>query len=226
MKLLVVEDELEMLHSIKAYLESESFICDIAQDFMEGSDRIATYKYDCVIVGINLPNGSGLDLIREVKETHPETGIIIISAKNSLDDKIKGLEEGSDDYLTKPFHLSELNARVKALIRRRTFGGSDVIQFTDEISADVKSSLAFVKGQELILTQKDFQLLIYLASGKNKVFTKEAIAEHLWGSNADQSDSFAFIYTHVKNLRRKIVEAGGTDPIKTVYGLGYKFDVR
>jgi DNA-binding response OmpR family regulator len=224
MKLLVVEDEIDLLRSIQAYLESENFICDTAKDYMEGSDKIATYQYDCVIIDITLPNGSGLDLVKELKQEYPETGIIIISAKNSLDDKIKGLDHGSDDYLTKPFHLSELNARVKALIRRRNFSGADIIQCSENISIDLQTNKVMVKNQEIILTQKEYQLLVYLVSGKNKVYTKEAIAEHLWGSNMDQSDSFAFIYTHIKNLRRKIVDAGSPDPIKTVYGIGYKFD--
>jgi DNA-binding response OmpR family regulator len=224
MKLLVIEDEADMLQSIRSYLETENFLCDTASDYMEGSDKLATYKYDCVIIDINLPNGSGLDLVQELKQAHPDTGIIIISARNSIDDKIKGLEEGSDDYLTKPFHLSELNARVKALIRRRNFSGSDILQCGNDISIDLQAYKVFVKNQELILTQKEYQLLVYLVSGKNKVLTKEAIAEHLWGSNMDQADSFAFIYTHIKNLRRKITDAGVADPVRTIYGLGYKFD--
>ncbi len=224
MKLLVVEDELDMLKSIQSYLESENFICDVAQDYLEGSDKIASYRYDCVIIDITLPSGSGLDLVHELKQSYPETGIIIISAKNSIDDKIKGLEQGSDDYITKPFHLSELNARVKALIRRRNFSGSDLLQCNEDILIDLQLYKVFVQKQEVLLTQKEFQLLVYLVSGKNKVFTKEAIAEHLWGSNMDQADSFAFIYTHIKNLRRKLMEAGSSDPIRTVYGLGYKFN--
>lgn len=224
MKLLIVEDEVEMLQSICSYLESENFVCDTAGDYMMGSDKIAIYKYDCVIIDITLPHGSGLDLVNELKQTNPETGIIIISAKNSIDDKIKGLDQGSDDYLTKPFHLSELNARVKALIRRRKFSGSDILLCNDKITIDLQSYKVVANGQELILTQKEFQLLVYLVSAKNKVLTKEAIAEHLWGSNMDQADSFSFIYTHIKNLRRKITQTGITDPVKTIYGLGYKFD--
>ncbi len=224
MKLLIVEDEPEMLLSVRSYLESENFICDTAGDYMEGSEKIATYRYDCVIIDITLPNGSGIDLVHELKQAFPETGIIIISAKNSLDDKIKGFNEGTDDYLTKPFHLSELNARVKALIRRKNFSGSDVLQCGNDITIDLQAKKVVVKKSELSLTLKEYQLLVYLASGKNKVFTKEAIAEHLWGSNMDQADSFAFIYTHIKNLRRKITDAGGKDPVRTVYGLGYKFD--
>jgi len=224
MKLLVVEDEIEMLQSIRSYLESENFICDTARDYLEGSEKIATYQYDCVIIDITLPKGSGIVLVHELKQAFPETGIIIISAKNSLDDKIKGFNEGTDDYLTKPFHLSELNARIKALIRRKNFSGSDVLQCSEDITIDLQTQKVMVKKNELILTQKEYQLLVYLVSGKNKVFTKEAIAEHLWGSNMDQADSFAFIYTHIKNLRRKIIDAGSSDPIRTVYGLGYKFD--
>ena len=224
MKLLVVEDEIEMQMSVKSYLESEGFIVDVASEYHVGSEKISTYRYDCIIVDINLPGGSGLELVREMKNIHPETGIIIISAKNSIDDKISGLDLGSDDYITKPFHLSELNARVKALIRRKNFSGSELIQANNDITIDLKLNKVFVNAKEIELTQKEYQLLLYLISGKNKVYTKEAIAEHLWGSDMDQADSFAFIYTHIKNLRKKISDLGGADPIKTVYGLGYKFN--
>jgi DNA-binding response OmpR family regulator len=222
MKILIVEDEAELLASVRSYLASEGFLCETAADYNKASELIATYDYDCIVVDITIPHGSGLDLIRELKKIKPSTGIIIISAKNSIDDKIKGLELGSDDYLTKPFHLSELNARIKALIRRRSFEGTD--KFTcNELSIDIAARHVFVDSKEITLTQKEYELLLYFTANRNKVLTRDAIAEHLWGSSIDQADSFDFIYSHIKNLRKKITDAGGSDPIKTVYGLGYKF---
>lgn len=225
MKLLIVEDEAELLNSVRNYLSDEGFVCETALTYDVASDLVATYSYDCIIVDITLPGGSGLSLIEEIKKKDVTTGIIIVSAKNSLDDRIKGLEKGSDDYLTKPFHLSELNARIKALIRRKYFQGSDLIT-CGSLTIDLNLSKLFVNSKEVTLTQKEYEILIYLVSGKEKVFTKEAIAEHLWGDSIDQADSFGFIYTHVKNLRKKITEAGGKDPVKTVYGLGYKIDCK
>ena len=221
MKILIIEDEAELRKSMRDYLSGEGFVCETASTYETASDLIATYSYDCFIVDITLPDGSGLTLIEEIKKTDPASGIIIVSAKNSIDDRIKGLEKGSDDYLTKPFHLSELNARIKALIRRRHFQGADVIT-CGSLTIEHSLSKLFVGETEVILTQKEYEILIYLISGKEKVFTKEAIAEHLWGDSIDQADSFGFIYTHIKNLRRKITDAGGKDPVKTVYGLGYK----
>lgn len=221
MKILLVEDELELLHSMKDYLSMEGFVCEIAPDYSTASRLIGAYEYDCIVIDITLPDRSGLLLIEEIKKINTETGIIIVSAKNSIDDRVFGLSQGSDDYLTKPFHLSELNARLKALIRRKYFKGSDVIHCAS-LMIDLSAKKLFVNKVEIILTQKEYEILIYLISGKEKVFTKEAIAEHLWGDSIDQADSFGFIYTHIKNLRRKITDAGGVDPIVTVYGLGYK----
>jgi DNA-binding response OmpR family regulator len=221
MKILIVEDEPELLKSIHSYLASEGFVCETANDYSKASELLQLYTYDCLVVDITLPNGSGLDLVKLLKDKNESTGIIIISAKNSLDDKVKGLELGSDDYLTKPFHLSELNARIKALVRRRAFGGSAILRLgTIEVDTNLKE--VKVNSGVVPLTTKEYELLIYFISGKNKVFTKEAIAEHLWGSSIDQSDSFDFIYTHIKNLRKKLIDAGAEDPIKTVYGMGYK----
>ncbi len=221
MKILIVEDEFELLHSMKDYLSLEGFICEIAPDYNTASQLIGTYEYDCIVIDITLPDKSGLLLIEEIKKINTETGIIIVSAKNSIDDRVLGLSQGSDDYLTKPFHLSELNARLKALIRRKYFKGSDIVN-CGSLVIDLTTKKLFVNNNEIVLTQKEYEILVYLISGKEKVFTKEAIAEHLWGDSIDQADSFGFIYTHIKNLRRKITEVGGKDPVVTVYGLGYK----
>ena len=224
MKTLLIEDEADLLESMKTYFMEEGILCETASDYNQASELISVYKYDCIIVDINLPSGSGLDLVKEIKNQKSDAGIIIISARNALDDKIHGLESGSDDYLTKPFHLSELNARVKALVRRRNYNGSQIFKH-NELKVDFSANNVTVHGKEITLTFKEYELLLYFISNKNKVISKEAIAERLWGSGIDQADSFDFIYTHIKNLRKKISDADGSDWLKTVYGLGYKFKI-
>jgi DNA-binding response OmpR family regulator len=222
MKILLIEDEKELADSITEYLQNENYICETVQSFEHAIEKINLYHYDCIIVDINLPDGNGLNVIRALKQNKSETGIIIISARNSLDDKITGLEIGADDYLTKPFHLPELNARVKSIIRRRSFGGVNEIVFND-LRILPEQMEVWVNGQTLTLTKKEYDLLVFFVSNRDRVLNREAIAEHLWGDEMDMADSFDFIYTHIKNLRKKIVEKGGEDYIKTVYGMGYKF---
>jgi len=222
MKLLIVEDELELLNSTCSYLQKEDFICEAAPTYFEAEDKLITYKYDIVILDINLPDGNGLDLLKHIKENNPETGVLIVSAKNSLDDKLKGLDLGADDYITKPFHLAELNSRVNSLIRRRKFEGNKNIIFNEiEIDPDAKSVIA--NNKPLELTKKEYYLLLYFITNKNRVLTKEGIAEHLWGDNIDMVDNFDFIYTHMRNLRKKLKNNGANDYLQTIYGLGYKF---
>ncbi|HNP47972.1 MAG TPA: response regulator transcription factor, partial [Bacteroidia bacterium] len=165
---------------------------------------------------------SGLELLKKIKKKRTTSGIIIISAKGSVDDRVQGLELGSDDYLPKPFHLSELSARIKALIRRKNFDGNNEIRL-EELNIDPAAQMVKVNGKEMILTKKEFDLLVYFVMNKNRVLTKNSIAEHLWGDVMDQADEFDFIYTHIKNLRKKILELGGKDRLETVYGMGYKF---
>ncbi|GAB3815944.1 response regulator transcription factor [Pontibacter rugosus] len=222
MKVLIIEDEQALKESIVAYLQQEGFTCDAADDFRSAKLKISSYQYACVVVDITLPGGSGLNIVRSLKENDSDTGIIIISAKNALDDKITGLEVGADDYLTKPFHLSELNARLKSVLRRRNFNGQKVVRI-GEVEVIPDSAEASVAGKPLTLTRKEFDLLLYFVSNRNRVLTKESIAEYLWGDHIEMLDSLDFVYTHIKNLRRKIIEAGGEDYIQTVYGLGYKF---
>jgi len=221
-KILIIEDEAELLISISEYLSKENYICEIATDFLSAEEKLALYHYDIAVVDITLPGGSGLDLISLIKKTYNDTGVLIISAKNSLDDKINGLNIGADDYLTKPFHLAELNARIKALIRRRRFEGATIIKF-NEIEIDADTNSIFVNQKPMILTKKEFELLNFFIANKNRILTKESIAEHLWGDDIDLADNFFFIYTHINNLRKKIMKKGGNDYIKTVYGMGYKF---
>ena len=222
MKILLIEDEKELSRSITDYLQNENYLCEAVFNFEQAIEKINLYHYDCIIVDINLPDGSGLNLIRALKENKSETGIIIISARNSLDDKIIGLEIGADDYLTKPFHLPELNARIKSIIRRRSFGGVNEIVFNDLRILPEQMEVS-VKNQSLVLTKKEYDLLVFFLSNKDRILTRESIAEHLWGDEMDTADSFDFIYTHIKNLRKKIMEKGGEDYIKTIYGMGYKF---
>jgi len=222
MKILVIEDEIDLSQSIVTYLSENGFICDTAADISEADLLINLYQYDCVLVDIGLPDGNGLNIIRNLKKNKSNTGIIIITAKNSLDDKINGLTIGADDYFSKPFHLAELNARIKAVIRRRFTEGNTIIEI-DDIKIDIDNRQVHVDDLLVDLTRKEFDLLLYLVSNKSQVLTKETIAEHLWGSNIDLVDSFEFIYSHVKNLRKKLMDKGSKDCIRTVYGVGYSF---
>jgi DNA-binding response OmpR family regulator len=223
MKVLIVEDNRELAENIHDFLARESFICEHSFNFKEAQDKIASHQYDCIILDIMLPDGNGLDLLELVKSSKMESSILIISAKNALDDKVSGLELGADDYLTKPFHLPELHARLKAIYRRKNLGGDKVVQF-NEITLNTATLEARVRDTLLDLTKKEFDLLLYFLINKNRVLTRQSIAEHLWGDYTDNFDNFDFVYQHVKNLRKKISQANGADYIGTVYGVGYKFN--
>lgn len=222
MKLLIIEDETSLAESIRQYLQEAGNVCEIALNYNKAHLKIHIYDYDCILVDITLPGGSGLELINELKKNHSEAGIIIISAKDSLDDRIKGLELGADDYLIKPFHLSELNVRIKSLMRRKQFSGNRKTQVGDLIILPLQKKV-LINGDQVDLTAKEYDILNYFITNTNRVLTKEAIAEHVWGDHYDMVDSFDFIYVHINNLRKKIQQAGGDDPIETVYGMGYKF---
>ncbi len=222
MKILIVEDEHELLLSIANYLVENGFTCETAERFNTAQEKILLYEYDIVLLDITLPGGSGLNLIETVKRNNQKTGIIVISAKDSLDDKISGLDLGADDYMTKPFQLSELNSRIKAVLRRRHFDGTSYISF-NEIEVDTENKMLEIQSKQVPLTKKEYDLLLFFLVNKNRLLTKESIAEHLWGDNIDLADNFDFIYTHINNLRKKIMVNGGQDYIKTVYGMGYKF---
>jgi DNA-binding response OmpR family regulator len=222
MKVLVVEDEEGLAESITDYMLKEGYICETVATFDEANAKIHLYRYDCVIVDLTLPDGNGFQLIETLKKLTVTTGVIIISARNTLEDKLKGLDIGSDDYLTKPFHLSELNARVKSLLRRRQFGGHNEIQF-QEITVAYHSRNVFVNGQPTPLSRKEYDLLLYFLSNIDVALTKASIAEHLWGDDIDSVDSFDMVYSHIKNLRRKLVEKGAADYVQSIYGIGYKF---
>lgn len=223
MKILIIEDEKAISDSISAYLNQEGYKCEFAGDFNAGEEKALMHNYDCILLDITLPGGNGLEILKNLKKEKPDVGVIIISAKNSLDDKVVGLDWGADDYLTKPFHLSELNSRIKSVIRRRHFKGQNEIVFK-EMRLIPEEMQLLINKQSVVLTKKEYDLLLYFLSNKNRVLTKESIAEHLWGDHMDMVDSYDFIYVHIKNIRKKILEMGGQDYIQTVYGMGYKFN--
>lgn len=219
----LIEDETELAKSIAEYLSEESYLCEFAPTFKEAMQKIENFHYDCILLDITLPDGNGLTILEELKKQNKQDGVIIISAKNALDDKIKGLHLGADDYLTKPFHLSELMARIYSLIRRKQFSNSNVIT-QNELQIDLLAKTVFVNDQTIILTKKEFDLLIYFVGNKNRVISKSTLAEHLSGDFADMLDNHDFVYAHVKNLKKKLYDAGCNQYLKTVYGTGYKWE--
>lgn len=221
MKILIAEDEIDLQRSIATYLERDGNICETADDYHEALYKIDLYEYDVLVLDINLITGSGLDVLKILRKKKSDTPTIIISANNSLDDKLEGLDLGADDYLTKPFHLAELNSRIKAVLRRGKFGGSEQIQF-NEITIDTRSKTAYLNHEPLQLTRKEYDLLLFFITNQGRVLSKEIIAEHLWGDNSDLADNFDFIYVHINNLRKKLT-AKSAKYIKTAYGSGYKF---
>jgi DNA-binding response OmpR family regulator len=222
MKVLIIEDEQQLVKSMAQFLRQESYVCEIAYTASEAYEKIQLYEYDCILLDISLPDGNGLKILESLKAANKSDGVIIITAKNSLEDRVTGLNLGADDYLSKPFFLPELSARVSAIIRRKRFDGNNKIAF-HEISIDLIGKIVTVHGKTLELTRKEYDLLMFLVSNKNRVISKNAIAEHLSGDDAELLDKFDFIYSHIKNLKKKMAEAGSQDYIKTVYGLGYKF---
>ena len=222
MKLLVVEDETGLRDSIRDYFTDAGNICEVVSDYPAAMQKINVYRYDCIILDITLPHGNGLDILQNLKNNRYPDGVLIISAKNALDDRLHGLDQGADDYLSKPFHLSELLARVMAIVRRKSFDGNQVVVF-NEIRMDLLAKSIFVHQQAVKLTKREYALLVYFIANKGKVISKNALAEHLWGDEIDMADNFDFIYSHIKNVRKKLVDAGCKDYIQSAYGMGYKF---
>jgi len=219
MKILIIEDEDALAQSIQRYLQNENYRCEIAGNVNDGRAMIEDFDYDCILLDITLPGGSGLQLLEELKRDKKSDGVIIISAKNSLEDKIASLKLGADDYLTKPFHLAELSARIESVIRRRQLHGNNEIIFQD-IKVNIQAKTVFIEDREISLTKTEYDLLLFLLMNKGKVISKNAIAEHLSGQSAMYLDNFDIIYAHVKNLKRKLLSMGNC--IKTIYGTGYK----
>lgn len=222
MKLLIIEDEPEMLENMVKTLEREHYIVETASDYQTALYKIEIYHYDCILLDITLPDGNGLDLLKLLKIEGKEEGVIIVSAKDSLDDKLKGLNLGADDYLPKPFHMAELHARVKAVLRRRNFEGNQKI-ILGNVSIYPENRQVMIDEVLIVLNRKEYDILMYLITNKTRLVTKSALAEHVWGDHIDQSDSFDFIYSQIKNLRKKIENASIN--IEAVYGVGYKLEV-
>jgi len=222
MKILLIEDERDLADSIRDYLKSNDMLCEVAGNLASGLEKITNYEYDCILLDLMLPDGDGFEFLKVLKKEGRQEGVIVISAKETLETKIEGFNLGVDDYLTKPFHLSELLVRIQALIRRKNFKGSNLLVF-NEIEVDIIAKTVKVNSKQLDITKKEIDLLLYLIGNKNKVLSKSAIAEHLSGDMADMLDNHDFVYAHIKNLKKKLNEGGGNDYIKSVYGLGYKW---
>ncbi len=223
MKILIIEDEYELAHSISEYLSEENYLCEFARTYNQSLEKIESFHYDCILLDIMLPDGNGMNILEELKRQNKQDGVIIISAKNALDDKIKGLQIGADDYLTKPFHLSELAARIYSVIRRKQFGNSNTVR-QNELEIDLLAKTISVNNHPVILTKKEFDLLLYFFGNKNRVISKSTLAEHLSGDIADMLDNHDFVYAHIKNLKKKLSEAGCESYLKTDYGTGYKWE--
>lgn len=220
MKILIIEDELQLAKSIRQYLQRENYLCEVEMDITEGRRMIEDFAYDCILLDINLPGGSGLTLLKELKQDKKTDGVIIISARDALEDKVLSLKLGADDYLAKPFHLAELSARIETVIRRRYLQGDSQLSY-DSLVIDTLARSVSVDGETIQLTKTEYELLLFLMINKGRVITKNAIAEHLLGGSALYLDNFDIIYAHVKNLKKKLQSMGGS--IKTIYGTGYKF---
>jgi len=221
-KILIIEDEIELSKSIAEYLSGGIYLCEFATTFTQAMNKIEMFQYDCIVLDIMLPDGNGLAILEELKKQNKQDGVIIVSAKNALEDKIEGLQLGADDYLTKPFHLSELMARIYSIIRRKQFNNSNII-IQNELQIDLLAKTVMINDKNINLTKKEFDLLLYFIGNKNKVISKSTLAEHLSGDLADMLDSHDFVYAHVKNLKKKLYDAGCEHYLKTVYGTGYKW---
>jgi DNA-binding response OmpR family regulator len=224
LKILIVEDELTLNQSLVEFLTAAGYLCESVFNYKDALQKIEYYTYDCIVLDIMLPGGSGLEILKFLKQDKKVDGVIIISAKGALEDKIEGLQLGADDYLIKPFHQSELSVRIAAIIRRKNFNGQTTITAGD-IQIDTIGKTVLVNGKPVDLTQKEFQLLLFLMINRNRILSKNAIAQHLWGDDMDFPANYDFIYSHIKNLRKKLVGAGSEDYIKSMYGEGYKMQV-
>lgn len=222
MKILIIEDERKLSDSIVSYLSSEKYLCEQAFTFSDARMKVNIYDYDCVLLDLMLPGGDGLDILRDIRKKRNPVGVIIVSAKDSLDDKLTGLGIGADDYLPKPFHLAELSMRIYAVIRRREFAASNVLE-DNGIRIDLLEKAVTVAGKPVVLTKSEYELLLFFIGNRNRVVSKGALAEHLSGEMADMMDNHGFVYTHIKNLKAKLAAAGCKDCIRNVYGMGYKW---
>ncbi len=225
MKLLIIEDEQGLRDNIIQFLQNEQYIVESATDFHMAMEKISLYNYDCILLDVGLPDGNGLQVLKSIKSRHKRDNVIIISAKDSLDDKLEGLGLGADDYLTKPFHLAELNARIKAVLRRKALGGREVIRLNN-MELDFEERALRVEGKDIHLNRKEFDILAFFVVNKNRLIHKSALAEHVWGDHVDNADNFDFIYSQIKNLRKKLKDHGANLEIQAIYGVGYKLTIQ
>lgn len=221
MKILVIEDEPGMRDNIVQSLQKEMYVVETAEDYFSARQKLDVYDYVCILLDIGLPGGSGLDILKELKKEGKGGGVIIVSAKDSIDDKVNGLDLGADDYLSKPFHMAELHARVKSVIRRRSMAGSTTLTINN-LAIDAEQRIASIDGKPLDLNRKEFDVLLYLAINKNRLVNKMALAESVWGDYIDEMNSFDFVYSQIKNLRKKLKDGKASIEIQAVYGVGYK----
>ena len=222
MNVLIVEDELPLMESMVSYLEMEGFRCEQATSYHAGLCSLDKHDYICMLIDLNLPDGDGLDLVRLARQNQTNSGIIIVSARNALEERVKGLSMGADDYLVKPFHLSELVARIQSVARRTHTQGEEILKF-GVIRVMPEERTCYVNDKQVDLTRKEHDLLLYLMANRNRVITKESIADYLWGEYGGGYGSYDFVYTHLKNLKRKLLDAGSPDYVQNIYGVGYKF---
>lgn len=221
MKILVIEDEPSLREVIIKSLSADRYIVEWAADFGCAEQKVALYDYDCILLDIMLPGGSGLKILEQLKADGKNEGVIIISARDSIDDRVAGLELGADDYLTKPFHLAELHARIRSVLRRKQNGGQMRLDFGN-VTILPDTFEVTVGGCAIELSRKEYDLLYYFINHHSHLIKKEQIAEAVWGDYIDQCDNFDFIYAQMKNLRRKLESVGADIEIKAVYGFGYK----
>ncbi len=221
MKVLIIEDNLELSKMISDALRSQRFVVEVAYSYAEAVAKVGVYNYDCILLDVMLPDGSGLNVLRDLKSMNKSENVIILSANDSIDDKITGFDLGADDYLAKPFHMSELVARIRSVLRRNTNSGKLTIDLGN-VSLDPDKFGVSINGECVELVKKEYDILRYMMERPDTLITKELLAEAVWGDHIDQVDNFDFIYTQLKNLRNTLVKSGATVSIKTIYGFGYK----
>jgi DNA-binding response OmpR family regulator len=225
MKILIIEDEPSLSELIEREVISEGYVAECARDFISAETKIVGYNYDCILLDISLPGGSGLDLLAKLRAMGRRENVIIISARDSVDDRVAGLELGADDYLPQPFHMAELMARIRSVLRRGRTGGSLTLDMGN-VSLDPSSRRVTIGGKGVELLKKEFDILFYFMQRPDHLVDKAVLAEAVWGDYADESDNFQFVYAQIKNLRRKLEDAGAEIEIRSVYGFGYKLTMK
>lgn len=221
MKILIIEDEIALLQTMEEFLRAENFLIETANDYPSGLEKAMNYAYDCILLDIMLPGGSGLSILKALKEEHRKQPVLILSAKDAVEDKVLGLEIGADDYLAKPFHLAELLARIKAIIRRNAQQGESLLQYKN-IQIDPDNRQVTVGETEINFNRKEYDLFYYFMLRPNKLMEKTSLIESVWGDHTDQADNLDFIYSQIKNIRKKLRDAAAEVDIQAVYGVGYK----